>query len=167
MGEVFFYHLTRQPVEITAATLLGKALGAGWRVAVRGADMERLRMLDEKLWLGPADSFLPHGLAGGAHDAHQPILLTTQGPAPNDPQCLMAVDGAEVTPQDVDAHARVMVLFDGTDDDAVAAARVQWKTLTEAACPARYWSEESGRWEEKASKNLPEAEAAPGATPSN
>lgn len=155
MGEVYFYHLTRQPVEVTAAVLLGKALGAGWRVAVRGADAERLKMMDEKLWLvGPKDSFLPHGLAGSPHDAHQPILLTTDLAAPNGATCVMAVDGADIVPEEVTALDRVMILFDGTQGEAVARARTQWKTLTEAGAPARYWSEDSGRWEEKASKNV-------------
>jgi DNA polymerase-3 subunit chi len=154
LGEVYFYHLTRAPVEVTAATLLSKALGAGWRVAVRGVDAARLQVLDERLWLGANDSFLPHGLAGGPHDARQPVLLTTQATAPNDPQCVMAVDGAEVAATEVAALARVMILFDGNDGAAVARARTQWSALTGAGVPARYWSEESGRWEEKATKNL-------------
>ncbi|UYP69427.1 DNA polymerase III subunit chi [Thalassobacter stenotrophicus] len=153
MGEAYFYHLTRQPLEVTAATLLGKALGAGWRVALRGRDAERLKALDAKLWHGARDSFLPHGLAGGDHDARQPILLTADMTAANDPQCVMAVDGAEVTPEEVGSLSRVMILFDGTDGEAVAHARTQWKSLTDAGAAARYWSEESGRWEEKASKN--------------
>jgi len=41
-------------------------------------------------------------------------------------------------------------LFDGTDPDAVTAARGQWKALTTAGCAAKYGSEESGRWEKKA-----------------
>ena len=153
MGEAYFYHLTRQPLEVTAAALLGKALGAGWRVALRGRDAERLKELDGKLWMGAPDSFLPHGLSGGPYDARQPVLLTTDMSAENDPQCVMAVDGAEVSPDEVQALSRVMILFDGIDGDAVAHARTQWKSLTDAGAPARYWSEESGRWEEKASKN--------------
>jgi DNA polymerase IIIc chi subunit len=43
-----------------------------------------------------------------------------------------------------------MILFDGHDPGAVQAAREQWKTLTGAGLAAKYWSEESGRWEMKA-----------------
>lgn len=131
--------------------LLGKARGAGWRVAVRGRDAERLSWLDEKLWLGPEEGFLPHGIAGGAQDADQPILLTT-GDAGNAPQCLMTIDGADVSAEEVAAHDRVCVLFDGNDADALAVARGQWKALTDAGASAQYWSEESGRWEKKAEK---------------
>lgn len=152
MGAAFFYHLTRQPLEDTLPVLLGKARQAGWRIAVRGTDAGRLAWLDERLWLGAEDGFLPHGLAGGPHDAEQPILLTTGGAAANDPACVMAVDGAEVAPEEVQGLERVCILFDGHDVDAVNRARGQWKALTDAGCSAQYWSEESGRWEKKAEK---------------
>ena len=151
MGAAFFYHLTHRRLEDALPALLGLSLKAGWKVAVRGPDQGRLDWLDQKLWLGPEDGFLPHGLAGGPHDALQPILLTTAAAA-NDPQCLMSVDGAQVSPQEVQAMERVCILFDGGDPDAVQQARVQWKTLTDAGCSAQYWSEESGRWEKKAEK---------------
>ena len=45
--------------------------------------------------------------------------------------------------------------FDGTDGEALSRARSQWRALTEAGCAARYWSEETGKWVEKATKNVP------------
>lgn len=153
MGEAYFYHLTRNPVEATLGTLLARCRQQGWSVAVRGGDAARLERLDAALWEGPADAFLAHGLAGGDHDARQPILLTT-GAATNAPDCLMALDGAEVAAGEVEEMARVCILFDGMDGAALARARAQWKTLTEAGCGARYWSEESGKWVEKATKNV-------------
>ncbi|MFA3915381.1 DNA polymerase III subunit chi [Ruegeria hyattellae] len=150
MGAVYFYHLTRHPLEQTLPVLLDKARGAGWRVAVRGTDPGRLDWLDERLWLGPEEEFLPHGRAGGPHDAAQPILLTDSAEAVNDPACIMAIDGAEITPKEIEALERVCILFDGNDPEAVQCARGQWKALTEAGCAAQYWSEESGRWEKNA-----------------
>ncbi|WP_108839363.1 DNA polymerase III subunit chi [Tateyamaria sp. Alg231-49] len=149
MGVAYFYHLTRRPLEETLAMLLGKALGAGWRVAVRGTDGARLAWLDERLWLGAEDGFLPHGLEGGAHDADQPVLLTT-GAAANGAVCVMCIDGAEVTADEVAALDRVCVLFDGNDMEALQVARGQWKALKDAGASAQYWSEESGKWEKKA-----------------
>ena len=149
MGAAYFYHLTRRPLEATLPQLLDRARGAGWRVAVRARDTARLEWLDDKLWLGPEDDFLPHGLAGGEHDAIQPVLLTT-GAAANDPACVMTIDGAEISAGEVQALERVCILFDGNDESAVQAARVQWKTLTGAGCGAKYWSEETGRWQMKA-----------------
>lgn len=151
MGAAYFYHLTRKPLEATLPVLLERALANGWRVAVRGTDRARLVWLDDQLWQGADEGFLPHGLDGGPHDALQPVLLTeSEGRAENDPACVMAIDGASVSPEEVAALERVCVLFDGRDDAAVQAARVQWKSLTGAGCAAKYWSEESGRWEMKA-----------------
>ena len=150
MGAAYFYHLTRKPLQDTLPVLLEKARGAGWRIAVRGRDADHLAWLDESLWLGDEAGFLPHGLAGGPHDALQPILLTTSAEAGNQPDCVMSVGGAVVTAQDVEGMQRVCILFDGTDPNAVQHARGQWKELTAAGCAAQYWSEESGRWEKKA-----------------
>lgn len=150
MAAAWFYHLTRSPVEVTLAMLLPKALGAGWRIAVRGTDPARLERLDEVLWQG--DGFLPHGLSSGAHDAEQPVLLTTGTDAPNGAACLMAVDGAEVAVEEALAFERVCLLFEGADTAAVEAARGQWRRLTEGGVPAVYWSEESGTWAKKAER---------------
>ncbi len=135
---------------MTLGALLGKARHAGWRIVVRGVDGERMKWLDEKLWLG--DGFLPHGLAGGEHDAQQPILLTCEAQAGNDPTCVMSVEGAVISTDEVKTLERVCILFDGNDPAAVQGARDQWTALTEAGCPAQYWSEASGRWEKKAER---------------
>lgn len=155
MGAVLFYHLTRRPLEAVLPPILERALAQGWRVAVRGTSEDRLDWLDEKLWMGAG--FLPHGRAGGGFDADQPVLLTTNPNAPNTPCALMAVDGAEVRPEEAAALERVWVLFDGADEAALAHARGQWRALTGAGVAAQYWSEESGRWQKKA-----ESGAAPG-----
>ncbi len=150
MGAVYFYHLTSTPLEVTLPMLLGKARGAGWRVAVRGTSAERMAWLDERLWLGGDDVFLPHGLAGGPHDADQPVLLTTADVRPNGAVCVMAVDGAVVTAAEARDLERACILFDGNDDAAVERARVQWRDLTGAGCAAQYWTQAEGAWSKKA-----------------
>ncbi|MCB2124231.1 MAG: DNA polymerase III subunit chi [Rhodobacteraceae bacterium] len=150
MGQAMFYHLTRSPLEAALPMLLARSLESGWHVVVRGTDAGRLDWLDQRLWTAGEESFLPHGLSGGPHDALQPILLTAGREAPNGAQCLMALDGAEVSPEEGLALTRVCVLFDGNDPAAVDHARGQWKSLTAAGVPAQYWSEESGRWQKKA-----------------
>lgn len=150
MGEAYFYHMTRTPLEATLPVLLAKSLEAGWRVAVRGPDPARLDLLDQRLWSGAEEQFLPHGRSGGPHDADQPVLLTDAQEAANGARCLVSVDGAEVSPEDVAAMERVMILFDGNDPAALDHARAQWKALTTSGAKAKYWSQESGRWEMKA-----------------
>ncbi|MGB5864444.1 MAG: DNA polymerase III subunit chi [Sulfitobacter sp.] len=149
MEPVKFYHLTQRPLADTLRLLMEKSLGAGWRVSVRGTDRAGLEALDAALWLGPEDSFLPHGLEGGAQDALQPILLGVTAANLNDAQAVMAIQSAEVSADDVAAMKRVFILFDGYDEAALEHARGQWKTLTGAGIAAQYWSEETGRWEMK------------------
>ncbi len=150
MPEVWFYHLTRRPLEAVLPDLLARSIGRGWRVEVRGREAARMEWLDQRLWLGSDEGFLPHGLAGGPHDALQPVLLTTVPGAATDTDCLIAIDGTEVSDDDARGCARVCIVFDGSDEAALARARSQWKSLTSAGLPAAYWSEESGRWEKKA-----------------
>ncbi|MGN7868086.1 DNA polymerase III subunit chi [Paracoccus sp. 22332] len=153
MGNALFYHLTRSPAESLLPVLIGKSLAAGWHVELRGTDPARMERLDLHLWQG--DGFLPHGLAGGPHDARQPVLLTLAGQmgagqaAANGPACLMALDGAEVAPTEIAGLERACIIFDGGDTAATARARDQWRALTGAGVAAEYWSEESGRWERK------------------
>ena len=79
-------------------------------------------------------------------------LLTTQTTAANDVTCVLAVDGADVSVEEVNKMERVSILFDGNDETALTRAREQWKALTEAGCSAQYWSQESGNWEKKAER---------------
>ncbi|MEM9248109.1 MAG: DNA polymerase III subunit chi [Pseudomonadota bacterium] len=150
MGDVLFYHLTRSPLPAVVGMLLEKSLERGWRVAVRGADPDALDRLDAALWLGPDERFLPHGRAGGPHDARQPILLTCEATLPNDRDCLVAIDATPVSAEETSAFARICIVFDGADGDQVTHARSQWKALTAAGATAQYWSEETGRWQKKA-----------------
>ncbi len=153
MGAVYFYHLTRNPADVTLVSLLGKAREQGWRVLVRAMETQRLEWLDQKLWLaGGEESFLAHGLAGGPYDQDQPVLLTTAVNNEIAADCVMSIDGAEISPDEINGCARACILFDGHDEGALQHARGQWKTLTDAGCAAQYWSEESGRWEKKAEK---------------
>ncbi|WP_172328662.1 DNA polymerase III subunit chi [Mangrovicoccus sp. HB161399] len=151
MGRAMFYHLTGTPLEATLPRLLERSLEAGWQVDLRGRDRARLETLDDRLWLGAEEGFLPHGLEGGAHDARQPVLLTTSSEARPGTACLMAIDAAEVTAEEAARMERVCILFDGHDDMQLTAARAQWRALTGAGTVAEYWAQDDGRWERKMS----------------
>lgn len=149
MGAVYFYHLTESPLDDTLPMLVGKAQGAGWRVLIRGRGGDVLQRLDTRLWQGSPSAFLPHGMADGPHDDSQPVLLGVGTPADGF-ACIMSVDGAALTATEVGLAERTCVLFDGHDQDALAHARTQWKSLTGAGCVAQYWAQDMGSWVKKA-----------------
>lgn len=149
MGAVYFYHLTDTPLEVTLPMLLDKARGAGWRVLVRGTEDALLQRLDDVLWSARADDFQPHGLAGSDQDDAQPILLG-KGVEQAGFDCVMSVDGADITSSEVGLSERCCVLFDGHDEAALNHARGQWKKLTAEGCSAQYWAQDGGRWVKKA-----------------
>ena len=60
------------------------------------------------------------------------------------------IDGAPV-PADAAAYERIVLLFDGEDDDAVAAARARWSEAKAQGFDVTYWQpDEQGRWVKKA-----------------
>lgn len=143
-----FYHLIHAGLDETVMTTVSRALGAGWRVMIRAAQPGLLQHLDAKLWLGPEEGFLAHGLADGRHDADQPVLLGA-GEITNGAQGLMLLAGAEARPEDLPGLERIWVLFDGSDPEAVARARQSWTTLTGWGLAAQYWSDAEGGWSKK------------------
>ena len=152
MPEIFFYHLTRSPVEQVLPDLLERVLSRKWRAVVRAVDTRRLEFLEKKLWASRDDGFLPNGLAGGPHDSAQPVLLTTGNENANLADVLLLVDGARTTSEECQNYERVCLLFDGNNEDTVAAARQDWKDLTDAGIPAQYWAQDDGSWVKKAEK---------------
>jgi DNA polymerase-3 subunit chi len=150
MTEMLFYHLQRQPLEKVLPTLLEKSLERGWRVVVQASSDERIEALDAHLWTYRDDGFLPHGTAKESEPAAQPVLLTTGDDNLNGAQVRFIVDGAAV-PADAAAYQRIVLLFDGEDADAVAAARERWTEAKAKGFEATYWQpDEQGRWVKKA-----------------
>ena len=146
-----FYHLTRSTEEDLIRMLITRAVATGWRVMLRGTDDAALRRMDTRLWTEPADSFVPHGLEGGARDADQPVLLG-KGPATNAAQGVILTGGAVADAAEAMGLQRLWVLFDGADDTAVTGARALWRQLTEGGVDAEYWSEDSGKWAKTAER---------------
>jgi DNA polymerase III subunit chi len=150
MTEILFYHLQRQPLERVLPTLLEKSLERGWRVVVQGASDERIEALDAHLWTFRDDSFLPHGTHKQPEANEQPILLTVNDDNPNKADVRFLIDGVPV-PEDASPYQRIVLLFDGDDEDAVAAARTHWTQVKEKGLDATYWQpDEQGRWIKKA-----------------
>jgi len=150
MAEVLFYHLQRQPLEAVLPVLVTRSLERGWRVVVEVPDEERLGALDDHLWTFSEESFLPHGTEKEGDAASQPVLLTTGAHNPNGAQVRFLAAAARL-PEAVDGYERIVLMFDGNDEDALAAARQEWKRAREMGLAATYWQQdEAGRWIKKA-----------------
>jgi DNA polymerase-3 subunit chi len=149
MTEILFYHLHRQPLERVLPTLLERSLERGWRVVVQASSEERVEALDAHLWTFRDDSFLPHGTWREGEAREQPILLTVNDDNPTGAAVRFLIDGAPV-PADAGAYQRIVLIFDGEDPDAVAAARQRWSEAKAKGLEATYWqADEQGRWQRR------------------
>lgn len=150
MTEILFYHLQGQKLEGVLTPLLEKSLERGWKVVVQGASEERIDALDAHLWTYSDDGFLPHGTWREPDAAAQPVLLALDERNPNEASVRFLIEGAAV-PDDAASYARLVLVFDGDDDEAVAAARAQWTDAKAKGFTATYWQpDEQGRWVKKA-----------------
>ena len=146
--EVFFYHLEYQGLEKVLPSLVEKTLERGWRAVVQAGTEERLAAIDLALWTFKDDSFLAHGSAKDGHAADQPVYLTTGEETPNGAGVRFFVDGADLNA--FSGWVRLVYLFDGNDEEAVARAREQWTAAKNAGCPVTYWQQSAqGKWEKK------------------
>ena len=132
--------------------LLERALQRGWRAVVQGASEERIAALDEYLWTYSDESFLPHGSAREGDPETQPVFLTTGFENPNGARVRFLIEGAEIAPvlERNESYDRLMLLFDGNDAEALAAARAQWADLKARGHALSYWQQSTdGRWEKR------------------
>lgn len=152
MTEIAFYHLTRTPLDQALPKLLGRVLAGGGRAFVLCGSEERAAALDAALWLSTDPDWLPHGSKASGHAAQQPIWLAAEDApaegAPNGARFLVLVDGAESAR--LGQFDRVLDLFDGGEEAAVAAARRRWAAAKAAGHALSYWQQGQRGWERKA-----------------
>src|SRR3990170_2077651 len=143
---VDFYQLGGAPIAPVLGSIAGRLLADDQRLLVIAEEETLLARLDRLRWdQGPA-SFLPHGIAGGADDARQPILLSTTPDTPNLARNLAIADG--VWREAALGFDRAFYLF---DTDTLEAARLAWKLLSgREGVDRHYWAQKDGAWVEKA-----------------
>jgi DNA polymerase-3 subunit chi len=145
MTEILFYHLTESTLEKALPELLEKSLERGWNVVVQTGGEERRDALDNHLWTFRDDSFLAHGVDSEKQPDDQPVFLTVTETNPNNAAIRFFVDGA--SPGDISAYERVVVMFDGHDEEQLAQARLQWKKWKDDGGKLTYWQQTSeGGW---------------------
>ncbi len=151
MTETLFYHLERRSLEDVLPGLVEKSLQRGWRAAIKTDLSERSDALDTLLWTYDDQCFLPHAQLGDGEAADQPVLITVEDGNPNLAQIFFYVGGA--LPADwsgLSGLARVVLLFDGRDAQALAGARAAWKDARAAGHDVTYWKETpNGKFEKQ------------------
>lgn len=142
---VDFYHLERSPLEQVLPRIAERVLEQKQRLLVVAADDALARRLDECLWTYTPESFLPHGRAGGADDARQPVLIAADCAAANGARHVALADG--VWRDEALAFDRVFHFFDG---ETIAASRAAWRALgAHAGIERHYWKQDdAGRWKD-------------------
>lgn len=149
MTDVLFYHLTESKLEDALPPLIDKSVERGWQVAVQMREASRRDVLDTHLWTYREDSFLAHGTDESEMADRQPVLLTVSPDNLNNAAVRFFVEGAEAT--DVGSYQRVVLMFDGYDQEQLESARAQWKRLKGEGHNLTYWQQsQDGRWEKKA-----------------
>jgi DNA polymerase III subunit chi len=145
--DVRFYHLERRRIDQALPGLLERALEEGRRVLVRASSDEMVAALNQRLWTYDDASFLPHGAAGDGDPMTQPIFLTSDLENPNAATMLVRLSGAETGDAD-EAFDLVILMFDGSDEGALAQARGEWRRLSDQGRTISYWREgDEGGWE--------------------
>ncbi len=143
---VDFYQLGAAQPDGIIASIAGKLLGEDQRLLIVASDEGLLARLDRLLWDQGATSFLPHGLAGGAEDASQPILLSTGTDAPNLARNILIADGE--WREAALGYDRAFHLFNA---ETLEGARLAWKLLAgRDGVERNYWALEDGKWVKKA-----------------
>ena len=149
MTEVLFYHLQSLTLENVLPPLLEKSLERGWRVVVQSTSEERADALDAHLWTYRDDSFLPHATWRTSDAANQPIVLVVEEGNPNDAKVRFLVDNAAM-PSNSASYERLVLVFNGDDDDCLAAARGNWADCKARGFEVTYWqADDRGRWQRR------------------
>ena len=144
--QVDFYQLGSTSLEQVIASIADKLLAQDSRLLVVAEDEGVLARLDRMLWDQGTTSFLPHGIAGGADDARQPILLATSPDAPNRARNMLIADGQ--WRDSALTYDRAFYLF---DSNTLEGARLAWKLLAgREGVERRYWAQSDGRWKQQA-----------------
>ncbi len=145
--QVDFYHLTATPLDRALPQIAEKVLASGGRLLLVAESEGQRAALDKLLWTYSAESFLPHGCAGGEGDADQPILLSEEPVATNGARNVALADG--IWRDAALGFDRAFHFFDG---EHIAEARLAWKALADRdGIERRYWKQnDTGRWEQAA-----------------
>ncbi len=151
MTETLFYHLERRSLDDVLPGIIEKTLERGWRAVIRADSSERADAIDNLLWTYNDQTFLPHAQSGDGDARRQPVLITVEDENPNAANVLFCVGGAAPASWEaLNDLTRIVLMFDGRDETALARARAAWKDAKAAGHEVTYWKESaSGKFEKQ------------------
>ncbi len=140
---VDFYQLGNLSAEAALPQLARQTLKIGERMLVVSADEAQLARIGAVLWEAK-DSFLANGMAGGDHDARQPILLAPSAEPANGARFVALADGE--WRDEALVFERAFLLFSAATLDG---ARGAWRALGDKdGVERRFWKRDGARWVE-------------------
>ena len=150
--EASFYHLTRQTLPVAASRLVGLARLRGLKLGLVCDSTEMMQSLSNALWSHRQDyCFLAHAHGGSGlgetQARRQKIWLTTAADLPNQPEILLVCEAREWQDLSLGGVQRVLDVFDGKDEVALAAARTRFRQARAAGIAVTYYAQkDSGGW---------------------
>jgi DNA polymerase-3 subunit chi len=150
MAEYWFYHLEASTLEDVLPGLLEKVRERGWTALVNygGASEERLAELDQFLWTYKDSSFLPHGRDDHPQADQQPIVLSGSADSAGGKDCVILINGAELS--DMTGVTRAIVMINGRNTEDVTRERARWARLKDTGANLAYFQQdERGSWVKK------------------
>jgi DNA polymerase-3 subunit chi len=149
MAEILFYHLTESTLDEALPGLVERSVNRGWRVMIQAVSREQLDLIDNLLWTCSDVSFLAHGFEDEPSAQEQPILLGLSEQNLNEATVRFLIEGASL--EDASAYERLVVMFDGHNQQQLDKAREQWKLFKAGDHQLTYWQQTNDkRWERKA-----------------
>lgn len=146
MADIRFYRLTTRGVDDALPEILQKGLGAGHCIWVCVADAVEAERMAGHLWSYRAETFLPHGTKKDGHAADQPIWVgDVAGGNANTSPMVVALHGAVV--ETLDGVTLLCDMFDGRNEDHVAAARKRFKQYKDDGHTMTFWQQSEKGWE--------------------
>jgi DNA polymerase-3 subunit chi len=142
MTTIQFYHLLSTPATRAVPKLMEKALAAGNKIVMLMGNDAALKAMSDALWTNTPDGFLPHGSARDGHASEQPIYLTLADENPNNADVLCVMDGS--LPASAASYKKLLDVFNGADDAAVANARTRWAHYKSQGFTLQYVKQQPG-----------------------
>lgn len=137
-----FYHLLSTSRERAVPSLMQKVLSSGARAVMILDSDAALKTMSDALWSSDPASFIPHGSLRDGNEALQPIYLSLTDTNPNGADILCILDGS--SPASIPQYKKVLDVFDGTNEAAVAAARTRWTQYKSAGYALQYIKQQPG-----------------------